>query len=79
MNEVWCIHVPVEESVTRALQRDGLQEEQVRSRLNAQIGLQERVNRSNVILSTLWQPEITQKMVEKSWSLLLSRTSELTQ
>ena len=77
MNEVWCVHVPIEESVTRALQRDGLQEEHIRSRLNAQISLEERVNRSNVILSTLWEPEITQKMVEKSWSLLLSRTSEL--
>ena len=77
MNEVWCVHVPLEESVTRALQRDGLQEEQIRSRLNAQISLEERVNRSNVILSTLWEPEITQKLVEKSWSLLLSRTSEL--
>ena len=56
--------------------RDGLAEEQIRKRLDAQINLATRVDRSNVVLSTLWAPEVTQKMVERSWELLLNRTTE---
>ena len=67
-----CIHVPTEESVKRSVDRDGFAEEAVRKRISAQIPLEERVRRSNAVISTLWEPEITQKIVEKAWDNLIS-------
>ena len=61
--------------INSSIDRDGLAEEQIRKRLDAQIDLATRVERSNVVLSTLWAPEVTQKMVERSWELLLKRTT----
>ena len=45
----------------------------VRKRIAAQIPIQTRVDKSNVVISTFWEPEVTQKIVEKSWSELKKR------
>ena len=42
-------------------------------RINAQIDLKTRVEKSNVVISTVWEPDVTQKIVEKAWSLLNER------
>ena len=72
-NEVWTCVVPPSEAITRIQQRNGLTEEAARSRVNSQMGNDERVERSHVVLSTLWEPEFTQKQVEKAWNLLMKR------
>lgn len=73
VNEVWCCHVPVDESIRRSVQRDGATEEMAKKRIAAQIDLQTRVNMSNVVISTIWEPDVTKQIVEKAWNLLASR------
>lgn len=73
VNEVWCIHVPTEESIRRSVDRDNFPVEQVRKRIDAQIPLAQRVQKSNVVISTLWEPEITQQICEKAWNNLNQR------
>ena len=63
----------MEESVRRCVERDGATEEAARSRIKAQIDLKTRIDKSNVIISTVWEPEVTQKLVEKAWKLLHNR------
>lgn len=72
-NEVWTCVVPPDEAVARVVQRNGLSEEASRARVAAQMNNEERVQRSHVVLSTLWEPEFTQQQVEKAWELLLKR------
>lgn len=45
------------------MERDGTTEEAARKRIDAQLSNQVRVDKAHVILSTLWQPEETQKQV----------------
>ena len=74
-NEVWCCVVPENEAVARIQERNGLSEEQARMRVASQMSNGERVGRSHVVLSTLWEPEFTQCQVEKAWKLLKERIS----
>nr|CAB3232481.1 bifunctional coenzyme A synthase [Phallusia mammillata] len=71
--EVWVSVVPPSEAVKRVMERDGRTEEDAENRLRSQITNAERVKKAHVVLSTLWAPEVTQKQVEKAWTLLSQR------
>jgi len=45
------------------MERDGATEEVAKRKIDAQLSNRERVDKANVLLSTLWQPEETQKQV----------------
>ena len=45
------------------MERDGLAEEEARSRMAAQPTNTEYIEQANVIFSTQWEPEYTQKQV----------------
>ena len=47
------------------MERDNLTEESVRRRMTAQLPLAEYVRHANVVFSTQWEPEYTQKQVGK--------------
>ena len=49
--------------VVRVMERDGLTEEAARRRMSAQPTNQEFVRHANVVFSTQWEPEYTQKQV----------------
>lgn len=51
------------QALKRIIDRDGLSEERARQRIESQMSNQERVERSHVVMCTLWQPEYTQKQV----------------
>ena len=51
--------------IKRVMDRDGVSEEAAQMRLEAQISNAERVRYANVIFSTQWEPEYTQKQVNK--------------
>ena len=51
------------QAIKRMGERNKLTEEQAKQRLESQLSNQERVQRSNVILSSLWEPEYTQSQV----------------
>ncbi|XP_030076933.1 bifunctional coenzyme A synthase isoform X2 [Microcaecilia unicolor] len=76
VHEVWTTIIPEPEAVTRIMDRDGVSEDAAKARLLNQLSNSERVARSNVVLCTLWDPEVTQKQVEKAWDLLQERISQ---
>lgn len=56
------------------MDRDGLSEGAAHSRLRSQMSNSQRVEQSQVVLCTLWEPEITRKQVScrpPSWGLHL--------
>ena len=73
VDEVWVCVVPPSEAVQRVVDRNGLTTEAAQKRLDAQLTNEDRVAKAHVVLSTLWEPEVTQKQCEKAWSLLLNR------
>ncbi|KAM9174931.1 bifunctional coenzyme A synthase [Mergus octosetaceus] len=75
VHEVWTAVIPEDEAVKRIMDRDGLSEEAARSRLRSQMSNSQRVEQSQVVLCTLWEPEVTRKQVEKAWDLLQQRLS----
>ncbi|XP_061873538.1 bifunctional coenzyme A synthase [Colius striatus] len=76
VHEVWTAVIPEEEAVKRIVARDGLNEEAARSRVQSQMSNSQRVERSHVVLCTLWEPDVTRKQVEKAWGLLQERLSQ---
>lgn len=50
------------------MERDGMTEEEARRRMAAQPTNSEYIQQANVIFSTQWEPEYTQKQV---WTVLL--------
>ncbi|XP_061087388.1 bifunctional coenzyme A synthase [Conger conger] len=73
VHEVWVTVIPEEEAVSRITARDGLSEEDARRRLQSQWSNAQRVEHANVVLCTLWDPDITQRQVQKAWDLLQER------
>lgn len=47
----------------RIVARDGLSEEAARRRLQSQMTNRQRVEQSQVVLCTLWEPDITRQQV----------------
>ena len=45
------------------MERDGVTEEAAKRRIDAQLSNRVKVDKANVLLSTLWQPEESQKQV----------------
>ncbi|XP_017499208.1 bifunctional coenzyme A synthase isoform X2 [Manis javanica] len=76
VHEVWTVVIPETEAVQRIVERDGLSEAAARSRLQSQMSGQQLVDQSHVVLSTLWEPHVTQRQVEKAWALLQKRIPE---
>lgn len=73
VNEVWVPVIPEDEAIRRLNERNGLSEDEARKRLASQMTNKERVSQANVVLSTLWEPEYTQKQVERAWRGLQER------
>ena len=72
-DEVWVTFVPESEALSRILLRDGLPQEQAANRIKSQISNKERVDKANVAICTLWEPELTQEQVVKAWEKLQER------
>ncbi|XP_068438540.1 bifunctional coenzyme A synthase [Clinocottus analis] len=76
VHEVWVTIIPEEEAVLRISERDGLTTEEAQRRLQSQWSNGKQVAHANVVLSTLWEPEVTQKQVLKAWNLLQKRIQQ---
>ncbi|XP_048223143.1 bifunctional coenzyme A synthase [Perognathus longimembris pacificus] len=76
VHEVWTVVIPETEAVRRIVERDGLSEAAAQSRLQNQMSGQQLVQQSHVVLSTLWEPHVTQRQVEKAWNLLQKRITK---
>ena len=51
------------QAIRRIVERDGKTEEEAKRRIDSQISNKERLEPANVVLSTLWAPEVTQRQV----------------
>lgn len=73
-HEVWSMLVSPEEAIRRVVERNGLAEEEARKRLANQVDNKIVVEKSDVVFSSEWSPDYTQKQAEKAWTMI---TSEL--
>ncbi|KAK2820465.1 hypothetical protein Q5P01_023424 [Channa striata] len=73
VHEVWVTIIPEDEAVLRITERDGVTTEDALRRLQSQWSNTKQIEHANVVLSTLWEPEVTQKQVLKAWNLLQKR------
>ncbi|KAJ0044082.1 hypothetical protein NL108_010182 [Boleophthalmus pectinirostris] len=76
VHEVWVTVIPEEEAVSRIRERDGVSTEDALRRLHSQWSNSKQVQYANVALTTLWEPEVTQKQVLKAWNLLQKRIQQ---
>lgn len=76
VHEVWVTVIPEEEAVLRITERDGVTAEDALRRLQSQWSNSKQIEHANVVLSTLWEPEVTQKQVLKAWNLLQKRIQQ---
>lgn len=76
VHEVWVTIIPEEEAVSRITERDGVNTEDALRRLQSQWSNAKQVEHANVVLSTLWETEVTQKQVLKAWNLLQKRIQQ---
>ncbi|XP_061765708.1 bifunctional coenzyme A synthase [Nerophis ophidion] len=79
VHEVWVTIIPEEEAFLRITKRDGVTAEDAERRLQSQRSNSEQLEHANVVLSTLWEPEVTHKQVIKAWNLLQKRILETRQ
>ncbi|XP_060704801.1 bifunctional coenzyme A synthase [Hemiscyllium ocellatum] len=73
VHEVWLLLMPEEEALKRIVSRDKLSENDAKKRLASQWSDAQRLRYANVVLCTLWEPDITEKQVQKAWQLLQKR------
>lgn len=73
VHEIWVTVIPEDEAVLRITERDGVSQEDAMRRLQSQWSNARQVEHANVVLCTLWEPEVTQRQVQKAWNLLQKR------
>ncbi|XP_078080424.1 bifunctional coenzyme A synthase [Mustelus asterias] len=73
VHEVWVLIMPEEEALRRIITRDKLSEEEAKKRLACQWSDVQRVQYANVVLCTQWEPQVTEKQIQKAWQLLQKR------
>ncbi|CAG5117334.1 unnamed protein product [Candidula unifasciata] len=79
VHEIWATFVPREEAIRRVVERNGLSETEAEKRIDSQISNVERIEKSNVVICSLWEYEVTRRQVQKAWSLLQDRIKPATQ
>ncbi|RUS74030.1 hypothetical protein EGW08_018204 [Elysia chlorotica] len=73
VHEVWTTFIPREEAVNRIMTRNGLSQEAAEKRIDSQMSNSERLQRTNVAICSQWDTQITDRQIEKAWSLLQTR------
>lgn len=71
-HEIWTCIIPKEEAIKRVVERNGLTEPEAKLRVEAQPSNTEQINNANVVISTIWSHEVTQKQIQKAWDYLNS-------
>lgn len=79
VDEVWAVVVDPEVAVQRACARDGLSEADVRRRIDAQIGNEERRTRADVIIDNSGDPETLLARLDREWLRITGNDGRLAQ
>ena len=67
VDEVWTTDSPLESVFQRLMSRNGLNEEEVRKRLSSQMDIQERLNRSDVVVDNSGGVAALEETVRSLW------------
>lgn len=67
VDQVWVVAVPEEVQVERLVRRDGLEEQEARARLAAQMPTSEKVRRAHVVIDNSRSLQETERAVEAAW------------
>lgn len=65
--EVWVATVSKEEAIKRIVERDHITVEQATRRVDSQLSNSNRVANANVVICSIWEPEVTAAQVLKAW------------
>ncbi|XID95626.1 dephospho-CoA kinase [Paenibacillaceae bacterium WGS1546] len=66
-DEVMVVYVPREEQLRRLIARDRLTEAEARKRLDAQMDIEEKKNRGDIVIDNGGSPERTEEQIERYW------------
>nr|CAG4642601.1 EOG090X0864 [Evadne anonyx] len=75
-NEVWVSIIPPSEAVQRIADRDKLTCDQATKRIGSQLSNSQRVAKANLVLCSLWQPDVTALQVQTAWKNLQQHLAE---
>ncbi|XP_059613305.1 bifunctional coenzyme A synthase [Phlebotomus argentipes] len=70
VHEVWSLIIPPEEAEKRLQERNNLTEQEAKMRIESQLSNQTVVQHSNVVFSSLWSYEFTEKQAVRAWEML---------
>ncbi|HXG43048.1 MAG TPA: dephospho-CoA kinase [Dehalococcoidia bacterium] len=73
VDEVWVTVCPPEVAARRAAQRSGISLEEALARVRAQMPVEERAQRAQVVIDTDTSLEETRRQVEREWARLKAR------
>lgn len=76
-HEIWSMIIPREEAIKRIIARNGLSEEAASQRIDSQLDNETIVKHSNVVFSSLWSYDYTEKQTMKAWAGLQEHISLL--
>ena len=65
--DVWVSIIPKEEAINRIVERDRITTEQATKRVESQLSNSDRVAKANVVLCSIWEPQVTAGQVLKAW------------
>ena len=75
VDEVWVAFISENEATKRLMARNGISDEFARKRIAAQMSNRERIARGNVLICSLWEPELKCTQVEAAWVSLKQRAA----
>lgn len=67
-DEVWVVKISRQLQIERIQNRDGLTKEEAINRIDAQMSLEEKAKRADVVIDSSNAPEVTLQLVEKIWN-----------
>lgn len=73
MDEVWTVFIPRELQEERLLARDGLENQEVKRRIDSQWPIGIKADRADLVIFNTGNVEETQKQVEKAWKRVLEK------
>ena len=73
MDEIWVVSVDEETEIARLMKRDGIDREESLRKIAAQMRMEEKVGRADVVIDNSGVPEETERAVGDEWKKLLAR------
>lgn len=70
VHEVWTTFVSPTEATRRIMERNSISKEEAEKRIQSQLANKTMIERSNIVFSTEWAVEITDRQASKAWKII---------